>query len=414
MRKIMSSLDIGSNSIKLIVAEMIKDKINVLASSEVPANFMLKNKIVDKNILKENIATTFKEISEKLGFNVRSTLLIVPSTSANFTIGSAEVKTKSDDNLITPKDIIRVINQSSNGVLQDNMELVQITPINFTLDDGRKVTNPNNLFSENLSVKTVIATSLKEDIYLYLDVLEELGIDVVDIAFDSIGDYYTFQGSNTEDSAGVIINIGASKTTVSIFNKGVLTNTCLINLGGNNIDKDIAYIYKIDKNEAKKLKETVALATPRLASSSEVISLTNKEDEKININQYEISEIVNSRLDEILNITKKQINILTKKEIRYIICTGGVTNIKDFNLLLEDIFGKNVTLGSIHTLGVRNNKYSSALGLIKWYNELAKLKNKDYSILSIKEQEEFSKEESKNTATNNGIIGHVFDYFFDN
>ena len=32
MRKILSSLDIGSNSIKLVVAEIIRDKINVLCA----------------------------------------------------------------------------------------------------------------------------------------------------------------------------------------------------------------------------------------------------------------------------------------------------------------------------------------------------------------------------------------------
>jgi cell division protein FtsA len=35
MRKIMASLDVGSSSIKLIVGEIIKEKLNILAVSEV-------------------------------------------------------------------------------------------------------------------------------------------------------------------------------------------------------------------------------------------------------------------------------------------------------------------------------------------------------------------------------------------
>ena len=53
------------------------------------------------------------------------------------------------------------------------------------------------------------------------------------------------------------------------------------------------------------------------------------------------------------------------------------------------------------------------MGLIKWYDYNAKLKNYDYSILSLEEQEEFSKEESEAKTSSNSIIGKVFDYFFE-
>ena len=58
----------------------------------------------------------------------------------------------------------------------------------------------------------------------------------------------------------------------------------------------------------------------------------NKE-ENIKINQYEISEIISSRLREILNLSRKQINLLTKMEISSIIITGGTTELNDFNLV---------------------------------------------------------------------------------
>ena len=113
-------------------------------------------------------------------------------------------------------------------------------------------------------------------------------------------------------------------------------------------------------------------------------------------------------------MAKKQINLLTKKEISYIIITGEVTESLDFKLTLTEIFGKNVTLGKINTLGVRNNKYASALGLIKWYNYYQQLKDRDYSIFNIEEQEEFSGVHKQTNISDNSVIGKVFGYFFDN
>ena len=413
MRKIMASLDIGANALKLVVAETVGEKLNILGVSTIPNNTIKKGKIINKEELVNKLKELFKDINDRLGFEVTKTLVIVPSRSAEFTLGTGSVDVKSEDGIITAEDIVSVVKKSAYHVVQDNMELVTIMPINYTLEDGTKVLEPKNLISKTLEVKTVIISALKSEVYDYLECLEKINVDVVDIAFGSIGDYFQFRNKEFDKQVGAIINIGEQTTCVSIINKGVLTNTSTTYLGGSNVTNDIAYIYKIDKEKAKDIKEEFALAHKRMAISAETINIKNKEEKNISINQYEVSEVVESRLKEILNLAKKQINILTKKEISYIILTGGVTETKDFNLVAESIFGKNVTLGNIHELGVRNNIYSSVVGLIKWYDYNQKLKNREYSLLNIKEQEEFSKLSNGEELSSNGVIGKVFGYFFD-
>ncbi|HCY44865.1 MAG TPA: hypothetical protein DHU33_05515 [Firmicutes bacterium] len=413
MRKIMASLDIGANALKLVVAETVGEKLNILGVSTIPNNTIKKGKIINKEELVNKLKELFKDINDRLGFEVTKTLVIVPSSSAEFTLGTGKIDVKSEDGIITACDIVSAVKKSAYHVVQDNMELVTIMPINYTLEDGTKVLDPKNLISKTLEVKTVIISALKSEVYDYLECLEKINVDVVDIAFASIGDYFQFRNKEFDKQVGAIINIGEQTTCVSIINKGVLTNTSTTYLGGSNVTNDIAYIYKIDKEKAKDIKEEFALAHKRMAISAETINIKNKEEKNISINQYEVSEVVESRLKEILNLAKKQINILTKKEISYIILTGGVTETKDFNLVAESIFGKNVTLGNIHELGVRNNIYSSVVGLIKWYDYNQKLKNREYSLLNIKEQEEFSKLSNGEELSSNGVIGKVFGYFFD-
>ncbi len=413
MRKIMASLDIGANALKLVVAETVGEKLNILGVSTIPNNTIKKGKIINKEELVNKLKELFKDINDRLGFEVTKTLVIVPSSSAEFTLGTGRIDVKSEDGIITAEDIVSVVKKSAYHVVQDNMELVTIMPINYTLEDGTKVLEPKNLISKTLEVKTVIISALKSEVYDYLECLEKINVDVVDIAFGSIGDYFQFRNKEFDKQVGAIINIGEQTTCVSIINKGVLTNTSTTYLGGSNVTNDIAYIYKIDKEKAKDIKEEFALAHKRMAISAETINIKNKEEKNISINQYEVSEVVESRLKEILNLAKKQINILTKKEISYIILTGGVTETKDFNLVAESIFGKNVTLGNIHELGVRNNIYSSVVGIIKWYDYNQKLKNREYSLLNIKEQEEFSKLSNGEELSSNGVIGKVFGYFFD-
>ena len=413
MRKIMSSLDIGYASIKFIVAEMNKKKLYVLTSCIVNNDAIKKDMTIDYDILEATIKKILSDTKEKLGIEIKKTLLTIPSDSASFTINKAKIDIKNEDNLVTTDDMIKVVNLSGKNVVQDNMELVNITPLYYTLDDSSKTDKPVNTFSKTLEVQSIITSSRKDDVYKYLRVLDNLGVSVVDISYDIVGNYYALKNEDMDTTCGVIIDIGYLSTSVSIYNKGVLVNTLKIKVGSLNVLKDISYVYKIPLSSAKEVYKKLGLGSSKNASNLEKMELKDNNGDKLIINQVNLSEIIESRVNEILSMAKKQINTLTKRQISYIICTGGIANIGDFDLNVLEIFGKNARVGYINTIGIRDTRYASTFGLIKWYDYNAKLKNYDYSILNLEEQEEFSKEESEAKASSNSIIGKVFDYFFE-
>lgn len=413
MRKIMSSLDIGYASIKLIVAEINKKKLYVLTSSIVNNDAVKKDMTIDYDILEGIIKKLLSDAKEKLGIEIKKTLLTIPTDSASFTINKARIDIKNEDNLITVDDMIKVVNLSGKNVVQDNMELVNITPLYYTLDDSSKTDIPVNTFSRSLEVKSIITSSSKDDVYKYLRVLDNLGVSVVDISYDVVGNYFAFKSDDMDTTCGIIIDIGYLSTSISVYNKGVLVNTLKIKVGSLNVLKDISYVYKISLDSAKEVYKKLGLGSSKNANNLEKIELKDNNGDKLIINQVNLSEIIESRVQEILSMAKKQINTLTKRQISYIICTGGIANIGDFDLNVLEIFGKNARIGYINTIGIRDTRYASTFGLIKWYDYNAKLKNYDYSILNLEEQEEFSKEESEAKTSSNSIIGKVFDYFFE-
>lgn len=413
MRKIMSSLDIGYASIKFIVAEMNKKKLYVLTSSIVNNDAIKKDMTIDYDILEAIIKKILSDTKEKLGIEIKKTLLTISSDSASFTINKAKIDIKNEDNLVTTDDMIKVVNLSGKNVVQDNMELVNITPLYYTLDDSSRTDIPVNTFSKTLEVQSIITSSRKDDVYKYLRVLDNLGVSVVDISYDVVGNYYALKNEDMDTTCGIIIDIGYLSTSVSVYNKGVLVNTIKIKVGSLNVLKDISYVYKIPLSSAKEVYKKLGLSSSKNASNLEKMELKDNNGDKLIINQVNLSEIIESRVNEILSMAKKQINTLTKRKISYIICTGGIANIGDFDLNVLEIFGKNARVGYINTIGIRDTRYASTLGLIKWYDYNAKLKNYDYSIFSLEEQEEFSREESEAKASSNSIIGKVFDYFFE-
>lgn len=412
MRKIMASLDIGYSSIKFVVSESSRHNIYVLCSSITPNDAYNPKTGVNLDILESLLKKILSDAEGKLGIKISATLLTIPTSSASFTTNSARINITNEDGVITYKDIAKVVNLSGKNVIQENMELVNITPLYFILDNGEKTLEPINTFSKTLEVKSIITSSLKSDVIKYLEVLEHLGVSVVDISYDCVGQYFASLDEDMDKINGIVIDIGYLSTRISLFNKGVLVNTSEIKVGGLNILKDISYVYKVSLSTAKSLYNTLGCANKKNTSNLEKMEVKLENGDKVLINQYNLALVIESRVIEILNMAKKQINILTKRQISYIICTGGIANLRDFDLDVCDVFGKNAKISHMSTIGIRDNRYASSYGLIKWYDYNARLKNYDYSILSLEEQEAFSREEKETKNSSNSIIGKVFDYFF--
>ncbi len=414
MRKVIASIDMGSNSLKLVVGEFFRNKLNILAVSECVSEGIKNGFVTDPDLVIDSLKNVLEKSEAMVGLPIKKVIASVPSQNASFLISEGSTTITSPDQIIRSVDIIRAMQAASYNQISMDEELASIIPINFKINEEEIVPNPLNLNAESLKVKTVLVTVPKRNVHPLIDCIEKLGVEVIDISLTSLGDYACLKNDTMKNDVGVILNIGSETTTISVFNKGVLLNTSVIEVGGKNIDNDISYVYKLTKNEAKNVKEHLCLAHNRLANPSNKMELTNKLGENIILDQYEVSSIAQSRLEEILKIAKKEINLLTKKEIHYIMITGGVTEMPDFSLVTESVFGHHAKIATVTDLGARNNKYSVAVGLIRYYESKLRLRNKEFSIFDLEEQEELGGVGKKINFSENSVLGKLFGYFFDN
>lgn len=413
MRKIIASLDIGSHTIKLVVGEIVKNKLNILACVDTPARGIKKGFIVNPESAIEALADVFKKGEEQMGLPIKKVIVSVPSNGIDCFLSEGYTSITNPEKVITSNDLVRSLQAAVYNKVLDNQELVTILPTKFLVNDTVVTDLPVGMKAEKLKVKAVVVTVPKKNVTPIIRCLERIGVNVVDVTTGALGDYYEFKDNKNSSEVGAVINIGASKTTVSIFNKGIITASEIIDIGGDNIDYDLGYVYKINRKDSLYIKENIALADKNMAQASESVIVEDKNGDKIKINQYSASEIVMSRLEEILNLAKKQINLLTKKQISYIIITGGVTETTEFKDIVSYIF-KDATVGNVLEIGARCNKYATSVGLIKYYDSRLRLRNRDFSIFSIEEQENLSGIHKKVNINDNSILGKLFGYFFDN
>ncbi|MFA5603310.1 MAG: cell division protein FtsA [Bacilli bacterium] len=413
MKNIYTSVDIGSDTIKVVVCELHKNRLNLLAASSVKSQGIKKGLIVDVAKAAEALRNALAEVETMLGVRIKRVIASVPSYFAEYTYAEGEIEISNEEKIITGDDIIRCLHNAVKGKIKSNSELVTVIPIDFSLDGKEPIKDPKGQKCDKLQSRMIMVTTPKKNIYSVVSLIESIGIVVEDISLNNIGDIYAFKTSKTESQIGVVINIGADVTTVSLYNKDIVVKSSVIGLGGQNVDNDIAYIYKVSREQAAKIKEKFALGHKLYASVNDFYELKTKSNETISINQFEVSEIVMSRLEEILTLAKKEINVLTNKKIQYIIITGGMSNIAHFQYIVDEVLGKHAIIGNIKVVGVRDNKYSAAIGNIVYFINKLKMREKQYSMFSREDVEELSSTK-KNliNISNDSMLGKVFGYFW--
>ncbi len=414
MKKIYTSIDIGSDTIKVLVGEILNLKLNVLAITSIKSKGIKKGLIIDANETIVSIRNAIEDVESKLGINIDKVIATIPAYFAKYTIVEGYSTITNEKHRVYGNDIVRALQACVYNKLSSDQELVTLLPIEFKIDNKKGIKDPKGLVGEKLFVRAMMVTTPKKNVHSIVSVIESLGIQVTDINLGSIADYYEFKTKDTDKQTVAIINIGDQTTNVSVFEKGIITNSEIIQLGGRNIDNDLIYIYKLNKDEARKLKETFAVANNEYAHTNEVHEVLDINKKSIRINQYELSEIVMSRLIEIINLAKKQTSLLTKKEISYIIITGGMTEIPGITSLIEEYFGKKARVGNIETIGIRDNKYSIVSGMIYYFYDRLNLRGKEYSMFNKEKEEELISPSKSKSVNNNSILNKVFGYFFDN
>lgn len=412
MRKIYTSIDIGTNSIKFVVGEYFNHKVYVLASHSVNSKGVKKGLIVEPGLVIEAIQEGIKEINDMLGIEINRVLVNVPDYNVSFKEVSGSIDIR-DSEVITASDVNRVIKDSIYNQLDDNYELVTMVPIEYKIDHEQGIRKPIGKKGQKLEIKGIMVSTPKKNIYSVLSVLEGAGLEVVDITITGLTNYHEVRDAALDKKDGAIINLGHATTTVSIFDEGTIVANETLQIGGVNVERDLAYVFGISIFDGRTLKEKFASSHKRFCQINEIYEVKNTVGESIKLNQLEVSEVVMSRMMEILNLAKKQIRLLTDKEIQYIVLTGGLTEIKAFKNLAYEIFGKDVIIYTVTTLGCRDNKYVDALGMIKYFIDKMESRGKNVSMLNVEEETALVTPNNK-LKKDNDIVNKLFGNFMTN
>ena len=239
MRHVYTSIDIGSDAVKVVVCELCKNKLNLLGASSIKSKGIKKGVISDPTSASEAISAATHEVEEMLGFKIKKALVTLPSYFAVYKPFNEKIE--SDGSPITSELVVKLMQQIVTNNANKKSEIASIQILDFKVD-GKETKDPKDLSGRLLEVRGVISYIPKENLFSVVTLLEELGISVVDVCIGPVSDYFTYKSKEYDNKDGIIVNMGAETTTVGVVSKGIVVKSSVIQFGGKSVDNDIAYI----------------------------------------------------------------------------------------------------------------------------------------------------------------------------
>ncbi|WP_371821663.1 cell division protein FtsA [Gemella sp. zg-1178] len=370
-----TALDLGSSSIKVIIADVVYEKLNILGVGIVKTNAIKRGNIVDVETAAKDIEKALDMAKSEANKDIRSLYVAVPSIHTHIKKSVAEIKFDNKHD-IDGRDIEEVIEEAKVLPLPKEREVVQIIPDYYRVDDIEHITQPKGMTGHHAFEVTGnrVMTS-KTHLHTIYKSIEKLRVDCNEtfITSHSLGELLI--SDEERDYGSVIIDIGAGLTTVSYYEDNILQLSQSIELAGDDITRMISDVLNVSFKKAEEIKHNQGHSFYDLASSDIIIDLDNLEADEEPFTQKELSDYIEEIVEEIM---LRAFDVLRKFGINRVkgnvVLTGGTTLMPGVLELARDMLKKmNVRIGTPKIIGANSPELSVAVGTLTSSYNIEKL-----------------------------------------
>jgi cell division protein FtsA len=231
---------------------------------------------------------------------------------------------------ITNQDVMEVVNHSKSGIFPPDRVQIQTIPREFRVDEVRSVSKPVGMSGAKLEVISYMVTGMANHVQNFEEAVKMSGREIEQFIYGPLASGLGVLGQADLDKGTVVIDMGASKTDVSIFVNGALAHSVCIPVGGNNVTNDLSQLLNCDFDEAERLKIGYGCAFAEGISEKEAIEVHQLGQPTARPMQRKVlCEIIESRMKEVAKLIRQHVEKSGYGGVLEagVILTGGATQL---------------------------------------------------------------------------------------
>lgn len=360
-------IDLGSSSIKIVELVNFKGRPRLATygfTEKNPTNTGESGLVfnVDEtasiisDICKKAKVSSNKAIAALPNFSVFSSIITLPLMSDKELNSAVQWEAKKimplplEDVILNWNKIEEISIES--GVIKESLE----TSIERQIEASQEVNPFKKIFSKpQKNVKILLTGANKSLIKKYVEIFKKANISLLSLETESFALIRSLLGGDL--STVMLVDMGASTSSIIIVNKGIPVITRSLELGGLSITKTISNSLNINLERAEQFKQDLSLDAETSENS--------------------LPEIVEKSFAPILNGIRYAMNLYNESHqdrVEKIILTGGTAMLGHLSGYLSSIFNINCYVGdpwakTIYPLDVKpvlgriGSRFSVAIGL---------------------------------------------------
>ncbi|MDN6161849.1 MAG: cell division protein FtsA [Atopostipes sp.] len=388
---IYASLDIGTTSIKIIVAEILNAQINVIGVGNERTSGLSRGMIIDIDETAASIRKAVEQAEEKAGVEINDLIVGIPGNDLHIESCYGSLSINQNQQEITDKNVLQVVEKSIEGSVDKNRESINLILNEFVVDGFNEIKDPRGMIGNRIEFHGVISSIPKSIMHNIKKSVEKAGYGIQNIILQAEAMSKIALTKDERNFGAVLIDLGGGQSSISVIHNNQLKYTDTLPEGGEYITKDISIVLNTSIKNAEKLKRDVGNAYPDDMHSDRTVAVdVVGEKDLIHFEETYIARIIESRLIQILEQLKDKLDSLGIDELPSgIYLSGGVASLPGIEHLVEDIFGFPVEVYVPDFMSIRYPTFTNGMGLVikeTSLSEIDQLINHSLVSLSLGEQ----------------------------
>ncbi len=381
--EIIGGLDVGSTAIRIVVGQRARneneEKLQVIGAVSVPARGISKGVVNSIEDATSSISACLEKAERLVGIPLNSVWVGINGPHVKCERSKGVVAVSKGDNEISKDDVNRAIEAARALSVPPNYEILHVIPVKYRVDNQEDIKDPIGMIGVRLEVDTLIIQGLSSQINNLTKAIYRTGLDIDDLVISPLAAAESTIGSKQKELGSVLVNIGASTTSLAVFEEGELLHTAVLSIGSEHITADLAIGLRCPINLAERVKIEYGTADSSKLSKKDEIDIgalveegDEEEGERLVSRKY-IAEIIEARVEEIFEKVDEELKKVERSGMLPggVFLVGGGTKLHDIvevakrQLRLPACVATNVNTDTVIDK-VGDPAYLSALGLVAW------------------------------------------------
>lgn len=356
-------LDIGTTSIKVVIAQTTVNQFNVIGAGNAPSRGLRKGVIVDIDATASAIREAIEQAQEKANFQINEVIVGIPANQIEMVHVEGLVSIANQNKRITYADVQNVAKQALSHNVSSDHDVIDLIAEEFIVDGFDGIKDPHEMIGVRLELHGTAFVGPSKILDNTRMAIQKAGLKLHEFVLAPLAIGTSILNDGEQDFGTVLIDLGGGQTTTSVIHDRKLKFNHVDLEGGDNVTKDISTVLGISYTHAEKIKRDFGYADPTQASSDKEFSVEVVGDNTPQlVNEHYLSEIIAARLEQIYMRAFDPLSTVNGLNMPGgIVLTGGNAALPRMVDYAKTILGDNVRLFIPDQIGLRHPSYTRAM-----------------------------------------------------